>query len=233
MSQEHELHGRPVMRVRMSLLLALLACGSCGGSSLGGAGGSGGPGGTSSTGGTGGSGGTSSTGGTGGSGGTSSTGGTGGSGGTSGGVGGGPDAGVGQEAQLPRCLADLVAQCTCKVTTECGVETCFASGVTTKTTAPDGGSCNLTGDAAETRVLKPDGSLCYSVRISSRSDTACEILSYSWRDAAGQEVAKAYGYQQLTTSCFNVTPTITCTVSGETGVAPINWPHTDCDTNCQ
>ena len=93
---------------------------------------------------------------------------------------------------------------------------------------PDGGSCNLTGDPDETRVFKPDGSLCYSVQISSRPDMACEVLAIVWRDASGQEVASAYGYPKFLPSCFDAAPTVTCKATGETGAVPLSWPHADC-----
>jgi len=197
------------MRIWASLTFVLLAGASCGGSTLGGAGGSGGVAGTSAGG----------TGGGAGAGGAGAAGGTGGSG--------------NDEARVPRCLADLVAPCTCKSPGECGPQTCFKHGITVSTTTPDGGACNLTGAEDETRVFNMDGSLCYSVRRTSYAGRACEDLTISWWDAAGHEVASASGYPGLSTlRCYTATPTITCTSSGETGVVAINWPHTDCPTDC-
>ena len=236
---------KPAMRIRASLIVALLAGASCGGSSPGGSGGTGGSGGGdtggvagTSAGGVAGTsvGGTSGVGGTNG-GGTTTTAGTsgGGTAGTSGGgTGTGSTGGGNDEAKVPRCLADLVAPCTCKSTGECGPQTCFKQGITTTTATPDGGACNLTGEAGETRVFNADGSLCYSVRTASYTGRACEDLTISWWDAAGNEVASASGYPGLSTlSCSFATPTITCKATGETGIVSINWPHTNCPTACQ
>ena len=101
------------------------------------------------------------------------------------------------------------------------------------TTAPDGGACNLTGAEDEKRVLNADGSLCYSVRATSYAGRACEDLTISWWDAAGNKIASASGYPGLSTlRCYTATPTITCTSTGATGVVSINWPHADCPTQC-
>lgn len=232
------------MILKASFAVVVLACVSCGGSTLGGAGGSGGSdaGGTTGVAGTsaGGSGGVGGTiaGGSGGVGGTSaggttgvagtSAGGTTG-GGASGGTGGAPKA----EENLPRCLADLVAPCTCKGPSACGPQSCFAPGVTRTTTRPDGGSCNFTGDADEIKVYKAGGTLCYSVQSSGRPDMACEVLTIVWRDAAGQEVASAHGYPSFGT-CATLAPPVTCKATGETGIVPLTWPPADCPAGtCQ
>jgi hypothetical protein len=191
------------MILKGSLMFVLLAGVSCGASSLGGSGGAGGSGGT----------------------------GAGGSGGGAGTSAGGPAGGPAIEASLPPCLADLVAPCTCQWTGgACGAQTCFAASVTTSTSNPDGGACNDTGAWAETRVLKPDGSLCYSVRRSGRADHACEDGVISWWDASGQMVASADGFYHFA-FCSPVTPTITCAATGETGIAPDPWPNFDCPAN--
>lgn len=195
-------------RERALLLSLVVACASCGGSSLGGSGGSGGSGGTSA-------------------------GGTGGVAGTSAGGTGGVD---GAEAHVPRCIADLIAACTCKVAADgCGPRTCFVAGVTTTTTNLDGGTCGGPGDAEEKHVLKPDGSVCYSTRTFWVPLTGgCESVSVVWYDPAGNMVASARGTPGFE-PCAGQLPYVTCTATGETGSVPFNaWPRSDCPANgCQ
>lgn len=163
----------------------------------------------------------------GGSGGSGGAGPTGVAGTSAGGTGGSPSI----EARVPRCLADLVAPCTCQwAGGSCGVQTCFAAGVTTATTDPEGGACNSTNDWSETRVYKPDGSLCFSVRRSYRMNFGCESGTITWWDAAGQMVATADGYGGQN-ACGIVTPTISCSAVSEGGVAPDPWPNYNCPAN--
>jgi len=203
------------MILKASFAIVVLACASCGGSTLGGAGGSGGSGsGGSETGGT-----------------------TGVAGTSAGGVGGTSAGGTATEASLPRCLADLVAPCTCQWTGgQCGAQTCFLAGVTSSTTNPDGGACNDRHEPAETRVLKPDGTLCYSVRRSFVPEFACESGTLSWWDASGQMVASMAlsGGDGETGSCASGPSKILCSATGDTGFAPNPWPNHDCPANaCQ
>ena len=217
----YELLSTPGMVPRAALVVGFLACGSCSGSSLGESTGTGGAAGTIAAG-------TAGVAGT-------SEGGTTGVGGTSGGgtTGAGGTDGTPIEASVPRCLAELVASCTCQWNGgACGAQACFAAGVTATTLNPER-ACDNTSVWAETRVFKADGSLCYVFRRSGRSDHACEDGVISWWDASGQMVASADGFYH-SGSCGAVTPTITCAATGETGVVPDPWPNHDCPANaCQ
>jgi hypothetical protein len=194
------------MTQKTLLLLIVLASPACGQGSLG----------TGATGGTTAAGGTTATAGAG----ATGRGGSGGAGGAS-----------TQEARIPRCLADLVASCTCKVAGACGQQTCLADGVTTTTTQPDGGLCNEGGEAVETRVFKPDGSLCFSIRQSARPEFACETVNTSWWDATGQKVASASAGAGGIGSCSGMPTVVACEATGETGAAPIPWPSNHCPAN--
>jgi hypothetical protein len=178
------------LRLYRGAAVLLLSLGSCSASLPGGSagGGSVGTGGATGTAGTGGSGGSS---GSGGSGGSSSSDG----GGLDGGGSGGSGAGGGGGAP-PGCLADLFAACpidgACVTQAGGGFagQYCFASGVVAEST--NSGSYQTDDGRTEVRVMKPDGSLCFTLVTTFGLQAAGESHDYTWTDAAGDVVATGF-----------------------------------------
>jgi len=104
-------------------------------------------------------------------------------------------------ADIPCCIATLMAACptdgACTQSSSDGgavSRACYASGVKviSSTDAPSG--CATADDAcyrSVTVVYKPDGSLCYRLEHVNFCAHACETLYDNWYNAAGELVAQS------------------------------------------
>jgi len=165
-------------------------------------------------------------------GGSIACGGTGGSSGTAGSTATGGSTGTGGtgDLELPDCVKALVATCatggTCgSVRTDAGVvsDLCFTSGVRVSFTDP-------VTDTRIARVIKADGSLCYSFE-ATQLITDRFLRRYIWKDPAGQVVATG-SYSSLDAMFGS---SVTCACGGQTScrgeAVPGGPPPPCCDIN--
>ena len=115
----------------------------------------------------------------------------------------------------PTCLAALFASCrpegACSMEAEetdagrfSGWRRCYASGVRVVE-----GTCRGTGSLSETRVFKPDGTLCYTV--ARQWGPLCESSELTWIDATGAIVATG-----TYSGNDSISHRATCAATGET-----------------
>jgi hypothetical protein len=117
------------------------------------------------------------------------------------------------QTDLP-CLRELFAPCPqagpCqRMETDGGSTYCYTSGVRQEEMAVTTDCHDEAGQRGlETRVYKPDGTLCYTYSWSCICNTICESGQGAWRNPAGDVVA--------TTSSGGTTTTVRCVATGET-----------------
>jgi hypothetical protein len=95
-----------------------------------------------------------------------------------------------------------------------------------------GSVCSEAGGGRQLQVYRPDGALCYTLLTESypnghTTDSACEIITYTWTNASGQVVASGSHDSTgvLRIGCTGMDQTVVCSLIGYPQTAEASCPE--------